>query len=115
MTEHDPFVEHQKELKRQWQEQERIFAVCNASLRASLREHCPLKTSAQSLETCLTCGDSECFDAFKAQNKLWGISDEQSLRELRFMQNARPKTLFVSPKAETDPDNDDKDLFDLAA
>lgn len=115
MIEHDPYVEHQKELERQWQEQERIFAVCNASLRAALRSQCPI--SAPTLETCLTCGDAECFDAFQAKNKLWGVSDEQSLHELRFMQNTKQKTKFaapLSPKTKEEP-NDGRSLFDLAA
>ena len=91
-----------------------VFEVCNASLRAASMTHCPLKKTLPCLDTCLCCGDSECFDSWRAQNKLWGLTEEQSIREIRFMQNARPKTLFVSPKAETEPDNEDRDLFDLA-
>lgn len=115
MIEHDPYVEHQKELERQWQEQERIFAVCNASLRAALRQQCLI--SAPTLETCLTCGDAECFDSWREQNRLWGITDEQSLHELRFMQNTKQKTRFAAPASLTtkEPEPDDKDLFDLAA
>lgn len=115
MIEHDPYVEHQKELERQWQEQERIFAVCNASLRAALMQQCPI--SAPTLETCLNCGDTQCFDSWREQNRLWGITDEQSLHELRFMQNTKQKTKFaapLSPKTKEEP-NDGRSLFDLAA
>ena len=90
-----------------------VFEVCNASLRAASMTHCPLKKNLPCLDTCLCCGDSECFDSWRAQNKLWEIDDERSLREIRFMQNARPKALFVSPKTETEPDNEDRNLFNL--
>ena len=77
---------------------DKVFAVCNASLRAARREDCFLP--APTIEDCLTCGDAECFDAFKEQNKLWGITDEQSVRELRAIQSlkCKPCVVVVVPK-----------------
>ena len=72
---------------------DKVFEVCNASLRAALKQQCPI--SAPTLETCLTCGDTECFDAFKEQNRLWGITDEQSVRELRAIQSLKCKPRVV--------------------
>ena len=74
---------------------DRVFEVCNASLRAARREDCFLP--APTLEDCLICRNAKCFDAFKEQNKLWGITDEQSVRELRAIQSLRCKPCVVTP------------------
>mgnify|MGYP001252296713 CR=1 FL=1 len=68
---------------------DRVFEVCNTSLRAARREDCFLP--APTLEDCLICRNAKCFDAFKEQNKLWGITDEQSVRELRAIQSLKCK------------------------
>ena len=68
---------------------DKVFEVCNASLRAARREDCLMP--APTLEDCLSCGHAKCFDAFKEQNKLWGITDGQSVRELRAIQSLKCK------------------------
>lgn len=96
---------------------DKIFEACNATLNSALRRHCPIKNSMPCLDTCLCCGDTKCFDSWREQNRLWGITDEQSLHELRFMQNTKQKTKFavtLSPKIKEEP-NDGRSLFDLAA
>lgn len=72
---------------------DKVFEVCNASLRAARREDCFLP--APTLEDCLICRNAKCFDAFKKQNKLWGITDEQSVRELRAIQSLQCKPCVV--------------------
>lgn len=72
---------------------DKVFEVCNASLRAARREDCFMP--APTIEDCLTCGHAKCFDAFKEQNKLWGITDEQSIRELRAIQGLKRKPCVV--------------------
>lgn len=73
---------------------DKVFEVCNASLRAARREDCFLP--APTLEDCLICRNAKCFDAFKKQNKLWGITDEQSVRELRAIQSLQHKPCVVA-------------------
>lgn len=70
-----------------------VFEVCNASLRVARKEDCFLP--APTLEDCLICRNAKCFDAFKEQNKLWGITDEQSVRELRDIQSLKGKPCVV--------------------
>ena len=73
---------------------DRVFEVCNASLRAALMQQCPI--SAPTLETCLNCGDTQCFDSWREQNKLWGLTEEQSIRELRAIQSLKRKPCVVA-------------------
>ncbi len=73
---------------------DKVFEVCNASLRAARKKDCFLP--APTLEDCLSCGHAKCFDAFKEQNKLWGITDEQSVRELRDIQSLECKPCVVA-------------------
>lgn len=75
-----------------------VFEVCNASLRAARKEDCFLP--APTIEDCLICRNAKCFDAFKKQNKLWGITDEQSVRELRAIQSLqrKPRVVVTVPK-----------------
>ena len=73
---------------------DKVFEVCNASLRAARKEDCFIP--APTIEDCLICGDAKCFDAFKEQNKLWGITDEQSVRELRAIQSLKCKPCVVA-------------------
>lgn len=70
-----------------------VFEVCNASLRAARKEDCFLP--APTIEDCLICRNAKCFDAFKKQNKLWGITDAQSVRELRDIQSMKCKPCVV--------------------
>ena len=70
-----------------------VFEVCNASLRAARKEECFLP--APTIEDCLICRNAKCFDAFKKQNKLWGITVEQSVRELRDIQSLEYKPCVV--------------------
>lgn len=72
---------------------DKVFEVCNASLRAARKEDCFMP--APTIEDCLICGNAKCFDAFKEQNKLWGITDEQSVRELRAIQSLQCKPCVV--------------------
>lgn len=72
---------------------DKVFEVCNASLRAARREDCFLP--APTIEDCLICRNAKCFDAFKKRNKLWGITDEQSVRELRSIQSLECKPCVV--------------------
>ena len=72
---------------------DKVFEVCNASLRAARREDCFMP--APTIEDCLTCGHAKCFDAFKEQNKLWGITDEQSIRELHTIRSLKCKPCVV--------------------
>ena len=74
---------------------DKVFEVCNASLRAARREDCFMP--APTIEDCLTCGHAKCFDAFKEQNKLWGITDEQSIRELHTISSLKCKPCVVAP------------------
>ena len=71
-----------------------VFEVCNASLRAARKEDCFLP--APTIEDCLICRNAKCFDAFKEKNKLWGITDEQSVRELRAIQSLKCKSCVVA-------------------
>lgn len=71
-----------------------VFEVCNASLRAARKEDCFLP--APTIEDCLICGDAKCFDAFKKQNKLWMITDEQSIRELHTIRSLKCKPCVVA-------------------
>lgn len=71
-----------------------VFEVCNASLRAARKEDCFLP--APTIEDCLICRHAKCFDAFKKQNNLWGITDEQSVRELRAIQSLKCKHCVVA-------------------
>jgi hypothetical protein len=75
-----------------------VFEVCNASLRAARKEDCFLP--APTIEDCLICRNAKCFDAFKKQNKLWGITDKQSVRELRDIQGleCKPCVVVTVPK-----------------
>lgn len=73
---------------------DRVFEVCNASLRVARKEDCFLP--APTLEDCLICRNAKCFDAFKKQNELWGITDAQSIRELRAIQSLKCKPCVVS-------------------
>lgn len=75
---------------------DKVFEVCNASLNSALRRHCPIKNSMPCLDTCLCCGDTKCFDSWREQNKLWGIPDEQSVRELRDIQSLKCKPCVVT-------------------
>lgn len=74
---------------------DKVFEVCNASLRAARREDCFMP--APTLEDCLSCRHAKCFDAFKEQNKLWGITDEQSIRELHTIRSLKRKPCVVAP------------------
>ena len=74
---------------------DKVFEVCNASLRAARKEDCSMP--APTIEDCLTCGHAKCFDAFKEQNKLWGITDEQSIRELHTIRSLKCKPCVVAP------------------
>ena len=73
---------------------DKVFEVCNVSLRAARREDCFMP--APTLEDCLICRNAKCFDAFKEQNKLWWITDEQSVRELRAIQSLKCKPCVVA-------------------
>lgn len=77
---------------------DKVFEVCNASLRVARKEDCFLP--APTIEDCLICRNEKCFDAFKKQNKLWGITDAQSIRELRAIQSleCKPCVVVTVPK-----------------
>ena len=72
---------------------DKVFEVCNASLRVARKEDCFLP--APTIEDCLICRNAKCFDAFKKQNELWGITDAQSIRELRDIQSLKCKPCVV--------------------
>ena len=74
---------------------DKVFEVCNASLRVARKEDCFLP--APTIEDCLICRNAKCFDAFTKQNKLWGITDAQSIRELRDIQSLKCKPCVVAP------------------
>ena len=73
---------------------DKVFEVCNASLRAARKEDCYMPSPT--LEDCIVCGNAKCFDAFIEQNKLWGLTEEQSIRELRAIQSLKRKPCVVA-------------------
>ncbi|MDD3002011.1 MAG: hypothetical protein PHF29_09680 [Candidatus Riflebacteria bacterium] len=92
---------------------DKIFEACNATLNSALRRHCPIKNSMPCLDTCLCCGDSECFDSWREQNRLWNISDSESIEELRNLQNKTVVEVKVIGNEKALPHK--HSLFDLAA
>ncbi len=103
----------------------RVFEVNNAVMEVSL--NCEAKGA-----DCLECGKSECFEAFKAQAELWGITlhelmqsrkrqrelDEkraaaQKLRYENYQRAFEQKAIMQRLKNKSDPKQ--RSLFDSAA
>lgn len=103
----------------------RVFEVNNAVMEAFL--NCEAKDA-----DCLECGKSECFEAFKAQAELWGMTlheliqswkrqrelDEkraaaQKLRYENYQRAFEQKSIMQRLKNKSDPKQ--RSLFDSAA
>lgn len=103
----------------------RVFEVNNAVMEAFL--NCEAKGA-----DCLECGKSECFEAFKAQAELWGMTlhelmqswkrqrelDEkraaaQKLRYENYQRAFEQKSIMQRLKNKSDPKQ--RSLFDAAA
>lgn len=91
MNNYDPHAAHNELLEKQKRERERVFEVCNANLRATLA--CPLYHRSPTVEMCLICANNDCVKAWQAQNKLWGISDSSSIREMKALENQATKPI----------------------
>ncbi|MEW6710316.1 MAG: hypothetical protein AB1403_10880 [Candidatus Riflebacteria bacterium] len=70
----DPAKRREAELQAQWDLEAEVFKIQNAAMKNRLL--CPCGP-----EMCSTCGESTCINHWKAQNRLWGVSDEEAMKE----------------------------------
>lgn len=106
-----PFTEHKNQLEAQKRERERVFEVCNANLRAAF--NCPLKHRSPTVDMCLICANKACVDAWQEQNRLWRLSNDASLREMRELEKQKPRAIAFEIQAKKAIQAPSKNLFTI--
>jgi hypothetical protein len=74
----DPIARREAELLAKWEAEAKIFNVQNEAIRTVLAE-CPFEI--RTAQDCQFCGNEACIKAWKEQNKLWKVTDQESLSE----------------------------------
>jgi len=67
----------EKELKKKWDAEARIFEIQNQALAAANQCPFPMRTP----EMCDGCGDLDCIEAYELQEALWKKLDKEAAEE----------------------------------
>lgn len=70
----DPGKRREAELQEQWDKENEVFQIQNAAMRNRLL--CDARP-----DLCSACGETTCIKHWKAQNKLWGISEQEAMKQ----------------------------------
>ena len=70
----DPGKRRDAELQAQWEKENEVFRIQNAAMKNRL-------LCSAGPDLCPTCGETTCINHWRAQNKLWGVTDEEAMKE----------------------------------